>query len=172
MQESFLAFVSDPTPENYLAIRRLVVTHPDYDPYGDGIRQLRDAYEAEEFERVHEVFGQQFVTLLLSGEGHFILSLAHDKLGRNDLAEVEKYLAFTCVRGILETGDGTQERPYLVTSTHDEYDALNALGKTLTMQALHQEPNRLLDHMQVEGGDVWFDITDAFRAMERRMPGG
>lgn len=171
MQETFFAFVADPTPENYLAVRRAVVTHPDYDPYGNALRHVRDAYEAGEFARVQSLFAERVPTLLLSGEAHFIVALAHEKLGEDDLCKMEKFLAFRCVSGILGSGDGSHERPYLVTSTADEYDALNALSKQSTMQSLHQEDGRVLDRQQVDGGDVWFDVTDAFAAMERRLGG-
>lgn len=172
MQEVFFAFVADPTADHYLAVRRAVVAHPDYDPYGDALRHLRDAYEAGEYARVRELFAEQVPTLLLSGEAHFIVALAHDKLGEDDLCRMEKFLAFRCVSGILGTGDGSRERPYLVTSTADEYDALNALSKSSTMQSLHREDGRVLDRQQVDGGDVWFDVTDAFAAMERRLGAG
>jgi len=172
MQDAFFAFVSDPTPEHYLAVRRALVSHPDYDPYGDGLRSLRDAYEADEFGRVPELFAEQVPTLLLSGEAHFILALAHEKAGNDEHCQMEKFLAFRCVSGLLGTGDGSRERPYLVTSPADEYDVLNALSKQSTMQSLHHEPDgRVLDCQRVDGGDVWFDVTDAFGAMVRRLGG-
>lgn len=173
MQESFLAFVTEPTPENYLAVRQAVISHPDYNPYGDALRDLRDAYEANEYARVHELFGTHIATLLLSGEAHFIVALAHDKLGRDDLCKMEKFLAFRCVSGILGSGDGSRERPYLVTSTADEYDALNALSKQPRGQSLHREEDgRALDRQQVDGGDVWFDVTAPLAALDRRLAGG
>lgn len=170
MQEAFLAFVTDPSRENFLTARQSVVTHPDYDPSSDALRLLREAYEAGEYARTRDLFGTHTATLLLSGEGHFILSLAHDKLGQNDMAQIEKYLAFVCVKGILSTGDGSREQPYLVTSTADEYDVMNALSKPSTGQSLHRdETGRALDCQQVEGGPLWFDVTDALAAMERRL---
>lgn len=172
MQEAFFTFVSEPTPEHYLTVRRAVVSHPDYDPYGDGLRAMRDAYEAGEFARVAERFAATVPTWLLSGEAHFILALAHEKAGQGDLCQMEKFLAFRCVSGLLGTGDGSKERPYLVTSTADEYDVLNALSKRSTMQSLHHEPDgRVLDCQQADGGDVWFDVTDAYAAMARRLGG-
>jgi hypothetical protein len=170
MQESFVAFITDPTPENYLAVRQAVVTHPDYHPYGDALRDLRAAYEAGQFARVPELFVAHIATLLLSGEAHFIAALAQDKLGHDDLSQMEKFLAFRCVSGILGSGDGSRDRPYLVTGTADEYDALNALSKESRGQSLHREDDgRALDRQQVDGGDVWFDVTAPLAAMSRRM---
>lgn len=171
MQETFLAYVQDPTPENFLAIRSVVIALPDFAPYGDGLRHLRDAYEAAEYARVRELFSQHLSTLLLSGEAHFILALAHEKLGNGELCQMEKYLAFVCVKGILGTGDGSQERPYLVTSTADEYDALNALSKESQGQSLHHEPDRVLDRHAVDGGEVWFDVTAPFATLEKQFGG-
>lgn len=171
MHEAFLAYVQQPTLENYLAVRNIVIALPDYAPYGDGLRHLRDAYEAGEFARVRELFGQHLSSLLLSGEAHFIVALAHEKLGDADACQMEKYLAFVCVKGILGTGDGTQARPYLVTSTADEYDVLNALSKQSQGQSLHHEPNRVLDRQAVEGGEIWFDITAPFATLEKQFGG-
>jgi len=172
MQDAFFTFVSEPTPEHYLAVRRAVVTHPDFDPYGDGLRGLRDAYEADELARVPDLFAATVPTLLLSGEAHFILALTHEKAGNAELCQMEKFLAFRCVSGILGTGDGSRERPYLVTGTADEYDVLNALSKQSTTQSPHHEADgRVLDCQRADSGDVWFDVTDAYAAMARR-PGG
>lgn len=171
MQESFLAYVQDPSPENYLAARRAVLSQSDYAPYGDALRDVRAAYEAGEYARARDVFSRHLSTLLLSGEAHFILALAHEKLGNDDLSRMEKYLAFICVKGILGTGDGSKDRPYLVTSTADEYDALNALSKASAMQSLHHEAERVLDCHAVEGGEVWFDVTAPFATLERQFGG-
>lgn len=171
MQEAFLAYIQQPTPENFLAVRSAVLARPDYAPYGDGLRHLRDAYEAGEFAHMKDLFGQHLSSLLLSGEAHFIVALAHEKLGDADAGQMEKYLAFVCVKGILGTGDGSQERPYLVTSTADEYDVLNALSKRPTMQSLHHEPDRVLDRQTVDGGEIWFDVTAPFATLEKQFGG-
>jgi hypothetical protein len=174
MRELFLAFLKEPTAENFRTVRDLVVNAPNYDGYGGGLDQMRDAYNQKRFDDLRTAFGEAQPNLLLSPEAHFLLSLAARELGDAEGAEFEKFVCFRCIDGIRTTGEGTQEKPYLVLRTSDEYDVLNALGKQLQSQALvHGENGRSYDKMTLaDGSEVWFDITDLFGAMARRLNSG
>jgi len=65
------------------------------------------------------------------------------------------------VQGILSTGDGTKQHPYVVTRTSDEYDVLQFLGKELESQSLLEEEDRQYDLLRCkDGSEMWFDVTD------------
>ncbi len=67
------------------------------------------------------------------------------------------------ISSILATGDGSRERPYVVSSTTEEYLVLEHFNKTLTMQALVDSDEKRMDMMVCEDGTAYyFDISTFF----------
>ena len=174
MQETFVAFLSNLTPDTFQAVRTLVVNHPKYDGYSQDLRQMEDAYQQKRYADVKNTFAQAQPNLLLSPGAHLLLSLTLKDEGNAKGSEMERFICFRCVEGIKLTGDGTQEKPYLVLRTSDEYDMLNALGKQFASQHLiHGEHGKSYDKMLcADGSEVWFDITEMMAAMARRLNSG
>jgi hypothetical protein len=171
MQELFLEFLKNPTADTFLAIRREVVHHEKYDGYSRDLDEMRQAFNQKRYADMRTIFGNAQPNLLLSPEAHFLLSLAASELDDAKGAEVEKYISFRCIDGILATGDGTQAKAYVVLRTSDEYDLLGILKKQMQTQHLvHGENGRSYDKMVcTDSSEVWFDITDLFEAMARRL---
>src|SRR3954467_10725488 len=136
MQELFVAFLSNPTPESYRAIRDAVAKHPKYDGYSHDLRDMEKALDEKRFADVKNVFAQAQPNLLLSPSAHLLLSLVLKEEGNAKGSEMERFICFRCMDGIKLTGDGTQEKPYLVLRTSDEYDMLSTLDKQFGSQAL------------------------------------
>jgi len=90
--------------------------------------------------------------------------------GDQKQADFAHAVGFACIDGILSTGDGSKEKPYLVLRTSDEYDVLMAEGKEFRCQSLIHDGDRTLDRMDsADGSSLFFDISDAYRALARRM---
>jgi hypothetical protein len=173
MQELFLAFLQNPTADSFRAIHDEIVNHPKYDGYSQELREMENAYQQKRFADVKTAFGQAQPNLLLSPGAHLLLSLAMRDEGNAEGSEMERFICFRCLDGIQLTGDGTQERPYLVLRTSDEYDLLGALGKQFSKQGLSHANGKSYDKMTcADGSELWFDITDMFGAMTRRMNAG
>lgn len=173
MQELFVAFLQEPTPDSFRAIRDQVAKHPNYDGYSSDLSRMEDAYQQKRFADVKAEFGQAQPNLLLSPGAHLLLSLAMREEGNAEGSEMERFICFRCMDGIQLTGDGTQERPFLVLRTSDEYDVLSALGKQFTQQALVHGDGKSFDKMTcADGSELWFDITEMLAAMARRMNAG
>ena len=67
------------------------------------------------------------------------------------------------IKSILDTGDGSRERPYVVSSTTEEYLVLEHFNKTLMMQALVDIDGKRMDRMVCEDGTAYyFDISASF----------
>jgi len=173
MQELFVAFLQNPTLESFQAIRNLVVNQPNYDGYSQDLRDMEDAFQQKRFADVKNVFAQAQPNLLLSPGAHLLLSLAMREEGNTQASELERFICFRCIEGIQSTGDGTQERPYLVLRTSDEYDILSVLGKQFARQALvNGESGKSFDQMTcADGSELWFEITEMMDAMTRRLHG-
>ena len=173
MQELFVAFLREPTPESFRAIRDAVAGHPNYNGYSDDLHTMEDAYQQKRFADVKAAFAEAQPNLLLSPGAHLILSMTLRDEGNADGSEMERFICYRCVEGIQSTGDGSHERPFLVLRTSDEYDMLGVLGKRFSGQALVHEDEKSFDKMTCDdGAELWFDITEMLGAMARRLNEG
>ena len=63
---------------------------------------------------------------------------------------------------ILDTGDGSRERPYVVSSIKEEYLILEHFNKTRTIQGLMHIDGKAMDYIGCEDGTTYyFDISQA-----------
>jgi hypothetical protein len=172
MREAFLDFVREPSKESFLRVREAVLFDPNYDGYSNDLSELDTCLQQEDFPRFQRLARNVSANLLLSPRFHLLAAVAARKQGDEKSASAEFYLCQCCVEGILSTGDGSAEQPYLVLRTSDEYDVLMHFQKQLAMQKLMHQDSRSFDVLQCQDGtEYWFDITDMFRSMERRFQG-
>jgi hypothetical protein len=172
MKDVFFDFLQNPGRESYLKIRDLVVAHPSYNAYARDLDELAKLYGEERYDEMEAQKDRALPNYLLSPRLHLLAGLAARKRGDERAAEMEFFICSMCLEGILSTGDGSEERPYLVLRTTDEYDVLQHLDKTLDMQELMHKGERSYDVMNCQDGSVlWFDITDAFATLARQMEG-
>jgi hypothetical protein len=166
VQDEFLAFVNDPSPENFLRLRREVVGAPTYNPYTDEARDIERMLEAGDAERAKEMMVPAMANYLLNPGAHLLLGDIYEKLGDGEAARRERAVAAACLKAILASGDGTAGRPYLVTRVSDEYDVLAYLKRPTEGQSLRSCGGRMCDVIRCrDGGEVWFDVTEAFEKL-------
>lgn len=173
MQETFVAFLSNPTLDTFRAVRDIVVNNPNYDGYTRDLQAMEDALDQKRFGDVKDAFARAQPNLLLSPAAHLLLSLTLKEEGNGKGSEMERFICFRCIEGMKLTGDGSQAKPFLVLRTSDEYDMLSALMKRLASQHLVHDGGKSFDRLVCEDGtEVWFDITEMMGAMARRMNAG
>lgn len=170
MADLFSAFLNKPGAETYLALRSAIMDMPEYDMYSNGLRTLSDMVQAKDFESVPEFTPQLMPNYLLSAPVHLLLSQAAEGRGDNDKAEMEATMARACAFALKSTGDGSKDAPYFPMQTSDEYFVCDMLGKSPTGQRLINDGGRTYDVISCDdGSEVWFDITEGFAAMQKRM---
>ncbi|MGE0433427.1 MAG: DUF4919 domain-containing protein [Planctomycetota bacterium] len=161
MFDQFAEFVDEPTRQNFMALRRMLIKHESYRPYSNPLAPLQQAADSEDWEGLLQAVPSAMPGMLLSARLHMLASIAHEKLGHEEDAMMEKMLYQRCLEGIRLTGQGTEEQPWLVLRVSDEYDVLFATGRTLERQSLVSSGERKLDHLVcTDGSEVWFDVTD------------
>lgn len=166
MKQEFFAFIESPDTERYTQIRKLVLAFPGYDPYSEDLYDLIDLLDAGKFVEVQQGVSQGMPNLLLSPRAHMLAAFAAEQTGDDKAAEVEKFIAQACVKGILSTGEGTYENPYRVVRTSDEYDVLQYLEQEVVKQSLQHTEHQHLDVILTkQGREVVFDITDAYETL-------
>ena len=91
---------------------------------------------------------------------HFFAAEAAAGAGDDDRAELERFLFVVCLKGILSTGDGSAEHPYVICHQSDELDVLEALEKLSVRQTLVQQDNWTCDIIDCQDEkQVYFDVT-------------
>ncbi|MBK8208310.1 MAG: DUF4919 domain-containing protein [Planctomycetes bacterium] len=170
MPEPFFEFLREPNRESFLAARRAVLEDPSYQPYSTELEELDALIEQEDYQGVLDRMPELVPNLVLSPRLHLMLAYTQRRLGNTDSADMEGAIARTCADGILMTGDGTAEKPWLVLRTSDEYDVLMFIDKKMETQALIRRDGKALDRLACEdGSEVWFDVSDAMNALNKQL---
>ncbi len=170
MQNEFEAFLKSPNRQRYLQLFALVTTADDYDPYSDELTSAVELLEANKNEAARTVLGKAMPNLLLCPRAHLYLSHIARASGDEEQANFETYVAAACVEGILATGNGSQQQPYRVVRTSDEYDVVQYLDKTFEEQALIEEADQQFDRIRcTDGTEFWFDITTPYKRLSQRL---
>ncbi len=167
VKNQFIEFLKTPSCDTFMKVRAEVVTSPLYEPYTEDLDAIIGLVKQEDFEGAQKLLMAGMANLLLSPRAHLLSAMVADKLGDADRSRFEGFIARRCIDGIMSTGDGTADKPWVVTQVSDEYDVLNFLSKEMEEQALHDRGERRLDSVRTkDGGELWFDITDPFRRLK------
>jgi hypothetical protein len=171
VNRAFEAFVKAPTKENFLRAYQATTTAENYNPYSTELDDIRGLVEEHKFAEAQARLKKAMPGQLLSPRAHFLASQVAGGLGDATTAKEETSLGKKCLEGILSTGNGGAEKPYLVTQVSDEYDVLRQLRKFSRQQAVLNENGKVLDRIQCsDGTELWFDVTTAFRSMQHERP--
>lgn len=156
----FIDFIDSPTNINYKLARESLLNSDVYNPYSLELDEATKLIETKEYIEAKQIITQAMPNLLLSPRAHLILATIAEALGNEPEADLESSLATICLHGILTTGEGTQENPYLITRVSDEYDLLEYLNKTVSNQSLLTRNHQYLDCLWAsDGSQLFFEIT-------------
>jgi hypothetical protein len=171
VREQLNAFLQAPSAEAFLRLREAVMGSRGYAPYARDLHQANALLKEGKFEEARDHLLSVMANYLLNPSVHQMLAYAHHELGDEQAARFEYAVAGAMMQGILSTGDGTAERPYLVLHTADEYDVLRHLGKRPQKQSLVQAGEKRLDRQECDdGSEVCFDVTVQLTHLQRQFP--
>lgn len=154
-------FLREPTQDHFRAIRSAVIAHPAWHPYAGDIEALQALVKDSRWTDVALRFQHAMPSLMLSPEAHFIAAEAARRNGDENGSELLAFIANALLGAISASGEGTRERPYLVTNVSDEYMILLLQSKQVAAQTLDRAGDRRVDCFRChDGGEVCFDITD------------
>ena len=170
MSEELVAFFQSPDRDSYLAIREKIISSDFYQPYSDELGTVEGLFQQNKLEEARDAIADAMTNLMLSPRAHQLLGFLHHKLGDEQAAQMEMMIGRACVEGILATGDGSVNAPYVVVRTSDEHDVIEYLGKELKQQSLTEEGKKHLDLIEcTDGSKYWFDVTDAYNHLSKSL---
>jgi hypothetical protein len=168
VREELIQFIQSPDRDAYLAFRAKLVASDVYEPYSDEIETAYELCDQQKLVDARNTIQNAMGNLILSPSAHNLLGFLHHKLGDEQAAQMEMMIGQACIEGILASGDGSTNNPYIVARTSDEYDVFEYLGKQLEQQSLVHKDDKHLDLIQcTDGSDYWFDITDAYNQLSK-----
>lgn len=160
MRDLLIAYLQTPTPETFGALRDAVAASESYEPYDSYQTQFEALLGRKQYDEARELLRSKMSGWMLNPSIHMHMSFVCHKLNDQECASAERSIARAVLQGILDSGDGSRERPYLVMRTADEYDVLDYLDKIPSGQELVTEAQRMLDHLTcADGSGFWFDVT-------------
>jgi hypothetical protein len=162
--KEFLAFIIEPAKESFLASRKIVIEHTDYDPYSDDINELEELLQKG---KMQEAVACNNINTLLSPRAHLIKNKALTALGQEKDAKSELIFAVRIMECIALTGDGSMEQPRVVTRVEDERDFLAYMQEQFAAQQLMSSAGKKIDRLTTQSGkELHFDITDCYSRMQ------
>jgi hypothetical protein len=162
MPDLFSDFLANPSATTFLPLREAVIAAPEYDFYSDTLQELEDLVGAGNHAAATGMLPELMPNWLLSPRVHQLVGQAAAQLGDKDMAQREVYLAKACLQGLMQSGDGSEGRPYRVTHIDDEYEILNHLGKEVAEQGQVSTATGLLDHFVcTDDSELWFDVSSS-----------
>lgn len=170
MRELFFEFVKAPSRNTYLAIHEAVVSSEQYNPYSQEMSSIQDLLDEERYEDARRSLSEAMPNLLLSPRAHMLMGFIAEKTGDADGSQLERYFASACAEGILATGQGSKESPYVVLRTSDEHDVVQYLGKEFVSQALiNEEPQHYDVITCADDSEFWFDISIPYNKLAQTL---
>jgi|GEM_PF-1669102 len=173
MNRELARFFELPGRATFLAARTAWLQQQVSPLTADELQSVGDLLAAGEAAAVIERVHGWKSRAAFSPRAHYFAGEAHAQLGELEQAEVERLAFSACLQGILSTGDGSRQKPYLISQIPDEYDVLKLLGLTCVKQRLVQRGRRSCDVLTCAGGSsIWFNISDLLLlpALETALP--
>jgi hypothetical protein len=166
----FDRYLSEPSAENYMHLRAAVAISSDYEPYTNYKEQAYGLMEAGKFAEAVEYLIACMPNWFLNPGIHFLLSFIYHKLDQAEPSQAEMSMAMLFLEGILLTGDGSDEQPYLVLHTADEDDVLLHLNKEPKNQSLVEQRGKYFDRqLCADGSEVWFDVSTPYQYLQHQF---
>ena len=127
--------------------------------------ELDQAFSEGRFDTVRTLVQLWSRYFALSVHFHRLAALAALELGEVDDAELERFITDACLQGVLCSGNGSADRPYLIAHRADAQEVLSHLKLTTLRQSCVENQGELCDVFDVKVAkgeqEVWFSVYSA-----------
>lgn len=162
MVDLYRQFLIQPNADRYrAALAALVSAAGNTAP---SLLALEQAHHERRFETVRSLARQWGRFFALSPRFHRLAAIAAFELGDREDAELERFTADACLEGILQSGDGSDARPFLISDRADAQEVLAKLGFKSVRQSLIDNDGTLCDVFEVRTSakstrEIWFSTA-------------
>lgn len=167
----FARFLESPSRATYLAARSAWLQSGGQSLHPAELTELAALLEQGDATGVIEMAHGWQSRGALSPRVHYLTAQAHELRGEIEQAELERWVFQACLQGILATGSGTKQKPYVITQISDEYDVLQLRGVQSIGQRAVQRGRKTCDVLSCsDGNEIWFEIGDLMRVPAEAVP--
>jgi hypothetical protein len=160
MLREFEAFAKSPTPANFLAARAALLSRSQRPLTAEDLSRLLNLLAGGDPAAVSQAIDELPPIAALSPAVHAVAARAAEAAGSDEDCQLERFLLLTCLEAILQSGEGTEDAPYIVTCTTDERHVCEMLGLVPRSQALTNRRATALDVVECDTGvTIWFDVS-------------
>ncbi len=157
-----LQHIEERTPATLDALRRAVVEDETFDAATGWYPRAEALVAADRHDEAIRRIDAHMPGAFCCPQAHALLAQSLAAIGRDEEAARERTLAVTALELILDSGDGTPDRPWQVWRTLDEYAVLSAQSSPPVGQRLVAVGERRLDvHELADGTECCFEVVRA-----------
>ncbi len=163
LKMAVLKWVENPSLSEFFYLQNEVFENPLYEPYSDDHHKVTEYYVEEEYDKLlsHENVNTLLCPLAYSLKVDACMNL--DKFRQGTEA---KKLYNAIMASLLESGDGSEANPYIITRLSDEFDILQHLDEDQESQFLLQIGDRRIDKIRCHSGrELHFDVTKILESL-------
>jgi hypothetical protein len=158
MADLYRRFLTEPSAERFF--ETLAAFELPANSAAPSLSQLDLAFSEGQFETVRTLVKLWARSFTLSIHFHRLAALAAFELGEVDDAELERFITDACLQGVLNSGEGTSERPYTIAHRTDAQEVLRHLNLQPIRQSSVDRSGSFCDVFEVRGAkrdqEVWF----------------
>ncbi len=159
MESTYEEFLRQPSRKLYTRLQQRILTLGRVKL--ESLPRLIDLHESGQYDKAAQSQDEMSATWLLSPSFHLWSARIAAALDDAEGVELEQFQFDACVTGLLATGDGTLESPYLVTYTSDVRDIVAAKQQRLVAQHLVRRPQGCFDLVTCDdNSELWFTRRD------------
>lgn len=134
----------------------MVLSSSQYRPASDVVDRLWKALDAGELESAEQLSPQLIPTFLLNPRAHLALAYLHGQRGDQRGEHFEYYFSQQVRRFLLESGDGSPQRPFQVTSVDEVHYVAGALEAKVKQVSCEWCNGQLHDVLLTDQGELYF----------------
>jgi hypothetical protein len=164
LQDALTEFFESPTARRYRRVREMVIRGDDYRPQSSTLVELADLVQHGDFAAALALVDELTPGWSLCPRVHFLAGMAAEGLGDADEVELRRFMAQSCLDGIVATGAGSRTRPWVVSYPSDVQDVLTRQGFKAISQQLIADGDSWLCAMSSRRKTYWFDVTELVAA--------
>lgn len=168
------------TSIDFSALRNAFVQTDQYDPYQDDFsdetNSMLKALDEKQFEEAIRIAGQLLDTNYTAMLPHIISAIAWNELGNSEKERFHGEIVKGLVRSLMESGDGSIEKPYRVIRVQEEYDLINVMGLEFKSQSLLSSEDMMIDKLTAvdsvsgETKSIHFNVDACFSFWKKQIP--
>lgn len=159
MQDDLQKFFAHPGPRNYLRVRERFLSRRRRGAQPAQLAKLIELFAAGRFARVRARIEAMLPAWGLAPAVYWIGSCSALELGDEPAADLDRFLYHSCIRGIMSTGDGSENKPFRITYACDVDEVLHVLGLARERMLVCRGKQGLCDVAECASGEqLWFQL--------------